>query len=196
MLLNKTEWRIFAVNFINLAVFGGIAMWRRNWEFLFYGSILVVVIGWILPVQRRVRFSTGVLWGLTIWGIIHMAGGNVHVGGGVLYEVQLLPVVLRYDQLVHAFGFGVATLVCHHLLRPYLIDDVRGWKAPAVILVLAGAGVGVVNEIIEFVAAWMIPETGVGGYTNTMLDLVFNMIGATIAMGWVIGRNRRSFKAV
>ena len=72
----------------------------------------------------------------------------------------------------------------------------RGWKAPAVILVLAGAGVGVVNEIIEFVAAWMIPETGVGGYTNTMLDLVFNMIGATIAMGWVIGRNRRSFKAV
>jgi len=45
--------------------------------------------------------------------------GNLRVGGEVLYNLQLIPVVLRYDQFVHAVGFGTATLVCHHLLRPY-----------------------------------------------------------------------------
>jgi len=39
-----------------------------------------------------------------------------------------------------------------------------------------------VNEIIEFAAVLMFPQTNVGGYVNTALDLVFNAGGAITAM--------------
>ena len=38
------------------------------------------------------------------------------------------------------------------------------------------------NEMIEFSAVLMVPDTNVGGYYNTALDLVFNALGAVIAM--------------
>jgi hypothetical protein len=43
----------------------------------------------------------------------------------------------------------------------------------------------VVNEVVEFVATLLIPETNVGGYRNTGWDLVSNLIGATTAATWI-----------
>ena len=43
-------------------------------------------------------------------------------------------------------------------------------------------GLGAVNEIIEFIAVLSFPDTNVGGYLNTSLDLVFNALGAMVAM--------------
>jgi len=42
-------------------------------------------------------------------------------------------------------------------------------------------GAGALNEIVEFVATVLVPETNVGGYYNTALDLVFNAAGALVA---------------
>ena len=42
-------------------------------------------------------------------------------------------------------------------------------------------GLGAMNEIIEFIAVLLIPETNVGGYENTGWDLVSNAVGAVIA---------------
>jgi len=50
---------------------------------------------------------------------------------------------------------------------------------------MAGLGVGALNEIIEFIIAQIVPETGVGGYLNTSLDLVSNLIGAILAMLYI-----------
>ena len=54
----------------------------------------------------------------------------------------------------------------------------------------AGLGFGALNEVVEFVATLLIPETNVGGYRNTGWDLVANLIGATIAatLIWAYGR--------
>ena len=46
----------------------------------------------------------------------------------------------------------------------------------------AGMGFGALNEIVEFFAVLMLPETNVGGYTNTGWDLVSNLVGATLAV--------------
>ena len=51
-------------------------------------------------------------------------------------------------------------------------------------------GLGAVNEIIEFSAVLAVPETNVGGYYNTALDLVFNGSGAILAM-WLVARQER-----
>jgi putative membrane protein len=159
----------------------------KNFEFLWYVAVLVFFFILILATLNRSGFDRPILWGLAIWGFLHMAGGGVRVGDGVLYALELIPIagsgdayVLKFDQVVHAFGFAVATLVVFHLLRPYLGERVN-WKIVYPIIALGGMGLGVVNEIVEFVAVVIFPETGVGGYYNTALDLVFNTIGAVLA---------------
>lgn len=192
MLLTRRELPVLIVNLVYIPIFTIIALRRTNYEFLLYVGVILIVATWIIWKQQKVRFDLPILWGLTVWGILHMAGGNIRVGGEVLYSLQLAPLiprfhVLRYDQLVHAFGFGVATLVCYHVLRSYLRTDITRWGALSLLVLLMGAGVGVVNEIIEFIAVVVMPETGVGGYENTMLDLVFNLIGgigAVLLITW------------
>ena len=150
--------------------------------------------------QRQIRFDRSILWGLTVWGLLHMAGGNLRVGNGVLYGLTLIPLVprfdiVRYDQLVHTFGFGVATLIGHHLLRPYLREGIDRWGTLSFLIVLMGAGFGALNEIVEFIAVVAMPETGVGGYENTLLDLVFNLIGGILAVVWLTCQRKRAAAA-
>jgi len=120
-----------------------------------------------------------------------MAGGGIYIKGTRLYEIMLIDLVgapyyiFKYDQFVHMFGFGVATLAMYYLIEPYLKFDHKKWVALSIILIMAGLGVGALNEIIEFFASVMLSRTGVGGYENTALDLVFNLVGAIIAMFFV-----------
>ncbi len=193
MLLTKRELPVLFVSLIYVPFFTWIALGRANYEFLLYVAVILVVGAWILWKQRRIKFGLPILWGLSAWGIMHMAGGNVRVGDGVLYDVILVPLIaeyhiLRYDQVVHMLGFGIATLLCHHLLRPFLRDGIERIGTLLFLVVLMGSGFGAINEIIEFIAVVAMPETGVGGYTNTLLDLVFNLIGGLVAAGWLARR--------
>ncbi len=185
MRLKRDELTCLAITLAYATVFTIIALRRSNQEFLLYAAVVLVVCVWVAWKQPVVRFGPVVLWGLSAWGLMHMAGGNVRIGKEVLYELQLVPRLLRYDQLVHAFGFGVATLVCHHLLSPLLAAPVQRRGMLAVLIVLMGCGVGALNEIIEFVAVLSFPDTGVGGYENTLMDLVFNLFGAIAATAWL-----------
>ena len=99
--------------------------------------------------------------------------------------------IFRYDQLVHIVGFGVATLVMHLLLKPHLRPGPTRWTALSIVIVMAGLGVGALNEIVEFAAVVLVPETGVGGYINTSLDLVADLIGALLALLYIRVRERR-----
>jgi uncharacterized membrane protein YjdF len=150
----------------------------------------------ILLTLHRSKFDYFILGGLSVWGFMHMAGGGVMVQGDVLYALPLVHIfgsgdslVLKYDQLVHMIGFGVSTLVAFHLIRPYLNTHVN-WTVMFPLIVLAGMGVGALNEIIEYVAVLAFPETGVGGYDNTMIDMIFNTLGAIVAVFVIYFRRR------
>lgn len=199
-MLSRRELPILLVNLIYIPFFTIVALQRGNIEFLMYVVVILVVGGLILWKQHKVKFNKSILWGLTIWGFLHMAGGNVRVGDGILYEVILLPlvdrvvgdgerlVIFRYDQLVHLLGFGIATLVAHHLLRPYLRERIEHGGTLLFLVVLMGSGFGALNELIEFTAVLIVPETGVGGYYNTLLDLCFNLVGGVLAVIYLIGQ--------
>ena len=191
MLLTRREIPVLIVNLLYVPAFTIIALRELNFEFLLYVAVVILVGALVVWKQRIVRFDRTILWGLTIWGVLHMTGGNIQVGDGVLYGLQLIPVVLRYDQFVHAFGFGTATLVCHHLLKPYLREGIDRWRTLSVLIVLMGCGLGAINEIIEFIAVKTIEDTNVGGYDNTLWDLIFNLIGGVFAVGWLTVRKRR-----
>jgi uncharacterized membrane protein YjdF len=161
----------------------------RDFEFLWYVAVLVFFFILIFATLKRSQFPPFILWGLSLWGLLHMAGGGIMIGDHVLYAQKLLPIIdnggefiiLKFDQFVHFFGFGVATLVVYHLLKPYL-NERTNYKVVYPLVAVAGTGLGVLNEIVEFTAVLAFPETGVGGYTNTALDLVFNTIGAIVAV--------------
>ncbi|MBI4716783.1 MAG: DUF2238 domain-containing protein [Planctomycetes bacterium] len=197
MLLTRREVPLLVANLIYVPVFTIIALRKHNYEFLMYVAVVLVIAAWILWQQRRVRFGRAILWGLTLWGLLHMAGGNIAVGDGVLYGVRLLPLserhhILRYDQVVHMFGFGVATLVAHHLLSPHLRGGLRRGAMFWMLVALMGCGFGALNEVIEFVAVLSLPQTGVGGYENTLWDLVFNLLGSVLAASWLARRAANS----
>ncbi len=191
MLLTRREWPVLLVNLVYVPVFTVIALRRFNFEFVLYVGVILLVGSLVLWKQRQVCFDLTILWGLTIWGLLHLAGGNIRVHGDVLYCLQLIPVVLRYDQLVHCFGFGVATLVCYHLLQAYLRPGVPLRGTLFFLTIMMGCGVGAMNEIVEFIAVKCCEETNVGGYDNTLWDLVFNLLGATLATLWLARRSRR-----
>lgn len=170
---------------------------KGDGEFIWYALIVVglflLVIG-TLPVSK---FNPGIVWTLSVWALLHLAGGGVKVGDGVLYGLQLIPIyngggemiLLKYDQVIHAFGFGICTYIAFHFLKRYTNNPYRfGIYA---IAALAGMGFGVLNEIAEFIAVLLFKNTGVGGYVNTALDLVFNTLGAVITMKFVWWKNRK-----
>jgi len=196
VLIRRREVPILVVNLAYVAGFGALSVARLNYEFIIYTLVIVVFFALIALTQRRVGFSPFVLWGLTAWGLMHMAGGHVYLGGARLYDLMLVTVspeheVLKYDQLVHMLGFGVATLVCYHLLRPRLEAGGSGGGVLLVLVALMGMGLGAFNEVIELAVSLAVPESGIGGYLNTAFDLAFNMVGAVLAAVWIGVQRRR-----
>jgi hypothetical protein len=173
------------------AVTGSVVQGNR--EFIFYIVVMVVLIGVMSLVHSRVRLTTALLWAFSVWGLAHMAGGLCPLPAGwpyngdhvVLYSLWLIPERLKYDQIVHAYGFGVTTWLCWHILRNGLRQPDGSALRPTfgmlVLCAAAGMGFGALNEVIEFIAVLTLPNTNVGGYENTGWDLVANLVGTIIA---------------
>lgn len=177
-----------AINIIALVFFVFMFLARENYEFMLYVGVIIFFLLLILVTNEKVNYPTAVLWGLTFWSLLHMAGGGLYWQGKKFYELMLWPVIgepyhiFKYDQFVHIVGFAVATLVMYYVLKPLLRTDLNKWTALSIVVVMAGLGLGALNEIVEFTATVIMPETGVGGYVNTSLDLVADLIGAILAM--------------
>lgn len=179
-----------------MVVFGAWAVATGNTEFLFYAAVMLALIGGVLLIDRQVHFSPAVLWGLSIWGLLHMAGGTVPIPesvtepGGLprLYSLRLWPWFIKYDQFVHAFGFGAATLAGWEGLRAATQLRRPPGFGLALLVVCIGMGLGALNEVVEFIATLIMPETNVGGYRNTGWDLVANLTGCLAAAGWLLAR--------
>lgn len=171
-----------------LVLCGGAAILRGNGEFIFYLVVMLILIGMIYAVHRRVAFSPLTLWLLAIWGLLHMGGGTIPIPAAladkgsdhaVLYSLKPWASLPRYDQVAHVFGFFVATLAASEALLA-ATKPVRIGMGFAAACALMGVGFGALNEVVEFIAVKTLPDTNVGGYENTGWDLVSNTIGAGV----------------
>lgn len=181
----------FTLFYMACSIVAAIATGNR--EFVFYIVVMFMLMGAVAAVHRRVGLSGTALWGLSLWGLAHMAGGMVPVPASwpvngehrVLYSWWLIPDLLKYDQIVHAFGFGMTTLVCWEGLQSLLHSAERPRPEPGLgsltLCAAAAMGFGALNEVVEFVATLLVPETNVGGYVNTGWDLVSNLAGVILA---------------
>lgn len=180
--MQRAAWAPFALFVAALCAATPFALGTDNAEFLFYIAVLVVLAGCVGLVHRRVDLHPLSLWALSLWAVLHLAGGLWRVSDevGVLYNLWLWPGRLKYDQLVHAYGFATATWVCWQGLRSALREP-RPTFGLAFLAMAAGMGLGALNEVVEFLATLLVPQTIVGGYVNTGWDLVSNLVGCALA---------------
>jgi glycopeptide antibiotics resistance protein len=72
-------------------------------------------------------------------------------------------------------------VMAYHLLRKSFA--VMSHSGVAMLFaVMTSVGVSALNEIMEFLIAVTVERNGVGGYENAMLDLIFNLSGAVVAV--------------
>jgi len=199
MTLTTTQKVLLAFNILIVLGFGTYFLQNLNYEFVAYAVTIALVIGVLYGTLRFTRFPTYIIAGITLWGVLHMLGGSVQTVDGVLYAYRIVPIfdgggeffILKYDQVVHAYLYGVVGLMFYHLLREVVGIRTHGAFIAAT-AIFAAASFSIINEIVEFLAVVNLPETGVGGYHNTVLDMIFNFGGAAVAvMSYVVLRRSR-----
>ncbi len=200
MALNKHHWiiLIFTLAYVSLA--GLFFVRAGNYEFLWYIAILLFFTIFICATFKVSHLPIWLLWLLSVWGLVHMLGGGLKIDGEALYAYVVLPIftdggeftILKFDQIVHAFGFGVTAVLVRHLFLRDVPKVIRPFWV-GVISVCVAMGMGTLNEIVEFIAVIYSTSTGVGGYINTSLDLVFNAVGAIggVVIAEIYGRFKR-----
>lgn len=192
MKLERKYWPVFLVNLFVVVVATIYYVSIQNYEFMIYVAVIIFFMAVVLFTKNKVEYPLPLLWGLSLWAFLHMAGGSLYINDIRLYDTIFINLVgepyyiFKYDQAVHIFGFFVSTFVAYYLLKPLLIKTVRGAVPLAIVLTMAGLGAGSLNEIIEFITVLVASSTGVGGYENTLLDLVSNLIGATAASIYIV----------
>lgn len=155
-----------------------------NAEFLGYIAVIIflVVLGGCVLTHQCV--PSWLLMALSLVGLFHLLGAAVPVNGDILYNYVPFPVenpsgltFIKFDQIVHTYGTLVAALLMYYFLRR---DTSFHWLGIAVFSILGASGIGALNEIIEFLAKMTVPDTDVGGYYNTAVDLCVNLFGAVL----------------
>jgi putative membrane protein len=189
MEMKKRDWSVY----LNIAILTFFTIWFvavKNYEFLLYTVTLGLLIYILAKTDKIFNYLSLAKWGFTVWLFLHLAGGSFRVAGERLYDFMFFTLIgdpyfiLRYDQVIHAFCYFVITLfvfsmvmyVSRKKIHPFLIG---------LIAVLASMGISAMNEIIEFSTVAFFQAIGVGNYFNNALDLVFNLIGAGLALVYV-----------
>lgn len=157
-----------------------------------YVATLVVLGLLLLRLDRTVGFSDLVAVGVTAWALAHLAGGLIGLDGDrVLYNAELAP-HLRYDNVVHFFGFGVAGVAAWEALAPRSGGHNPAPMVAGLTVWFFGMGIGALNEVVEFAIALNVEKSNIGGYLNTGRDLVANMLGAAGGALVVVRRVRQA----
>jgi len=196
MTLTRGQKNILLTFLVSVLAFTATFIAQKNFEFIGYVVVVILILWVVMASTRHVDYPDYVLWGLLVWAILHMLGGVVMSNGKVIYTLMIYPIisepysVLKYDQLIHAYGFFTATLVMYYVLKKYLVRPF-GWTAVGIVIAMAGLGLGALNEIVEFTMTVLLPNTNVGGYENTAIDLISNFVGALLAV-WFIKRKERT----
>jgi len=185
--LTKTQLFILIIDILYLLIFG-ILFWKRgNVEFFVYVISIILLLVFVGLLHLKFNFSNFVLGGLSFVGLLHMIGGGVIVNGLIMYGHYLVLGIIRYDKIVHFFGIFFAVFLIYEMIKSKRVSKL----VLSLILILSGIGIGTLHELLEYSLVVILPETGVGGYENTMGDILFNAIGAVVAVGWLNFRRKK-----
>lgn len=172
------------ISYALLLIFVVLSIIRKNYEFLFYASTLIIFILVIQISDKKIHYNKIGLWGFNAWLLAHLLGGLATIKGVRLYDLMIFNLVgdpyniLKYDQVIHFFCYVVIGILMHDVMKTLVTKDADKttlW----IVTVLAASSVGALNEVIEFISViFLNAADAVGGYTNTAIDMVANLLGA------------------
>lgn len=192
---------VIAFNIAYLAAFITGAVIVENYVFFYQAGILTALIFALYLAHRNVCYSSSLLWSLSFWGLFHLAGNLLYfpLAGvfssshpaetTVLNQTWIIADRLRYDHLVHCYGFALTTWLMWQSLCQIIHRRYQRRLLPTFGLLLLCAtssmGYGAVNETVEFVSNICFPHTDMAASAQTSWDLIANMTGAAIASVWI-----------
>jgi uncharacterized membrane protein YjdF len=161
-----------------LVIFFISALVVENYEFAsyivfyFFGLILIN----LTSAQFLKRFQL-TYFAVSMFLVFHIMGGIVHLGGIRLYDTYLFGI--RYDWIIHYIGGVLCAMIAYDLLN---FSSSRQYESDFllfILLILIGAGISSLNEILEYGAVvFLNAAKAVGDYYNNALDLLNNTLGA------------------
>lgn len=190
---------VLVVTGLYTAAFTAVALARGSRELPLYLGLMAVMVPLAWWLHRRQPLTRPLMWAFSAWAFLHLAGGLLPEPGGgagsLLYNWWLIPGRLRFDHVVHAFGFGTCTWLCWHFMSRTLSradgSPLRPTAGVLAISVAFGLGLGALNETVEFITTRLRPGTNIGDFENTGWDLVANLGGTLIAAALIRWRHRR-----
>lgn len=182
-LVNHKNYLILAFTVVYLGAFTANGLWNTDYEFLYYTILITAFIVAITVIHRNLHLASFILVNLSLLGFIHLLGGNFYIAGIRLYDIYFIPGIIRYDNIVHAYGTFIGTLTVYSLLSSYIHPIIRSrYPIFAILLILMAIGTGTIVELVEFFAVLLFGvEAKVGDYFNNALDLLFNTLGSMFA---------------
>ena len=151
------------------------------WVYLPALAASVAIVVWVD--HRWGPIPSVLLWMLSLWAVLHLAGGLAANPTGrtdILYGMWLVDGVLRWDQMVHGFGTLVATAV--------FAVAARDTDHPLLWGFAWGQLPGVINETVENIFAQFVEGSNVGDAVNTAWDFGWQLIGGALAVIWIVAR--------
>lgn len=161
----------------------------RNYEFVIYAGVLLPFVGLIHATDKRFNYNNLALWGFALWALLHMLGGLLVLKGVRLYDWMPYVIVgepyniLKYDQILHVYFYIIAAILLGSVVSDVVRKNANRWTI-SIIIVLAACGIGAINEILEFLPVVFFNSPGPGGYINTSIDIITNLIGSVIGT-WI-----------
>jgi len=162
-------------------------------EFLYYISIICFLILGVFTAHKKLHYSASLLWALSIWGLMHLAGGLISPSETWYFaddqknldSLWIVPGKLKYEHLLHTYGFAITTWLSWQTLLGIIHRRYQRRLHPTfgLLMVCATSSMGYasINEMVEFLATIIIPNSETGNYINTGWNLVANAIGAITA---------------
>jgi hypothetical protein len=175
----RVDWAPYWATGTALVLAFGLNAWTGNRLWFWYTAIgtgvFLTVIGWVR--RNRPAVPPMATWMVGLAGAMHYVGGSLsglHQVGGPNGLYFVFP---WWDNVVHfvgCFALGVAALA---------VLEARGARPRAAFTIVEGVALaslaGVVVELYEFAQFYWLGTIDQGFYTNTVLDLYYNLLGAS-----------------
>lgn len=171
---------MFFIAILYLIVFGIWSIMIKNFEFLYYILLMFVVLILIVKYRKKFKISVPAISGLTLLGFLSAFGGVVYIGGTRIFDIWIIPNILKYDNVIHFCASLVLAVMIFDYFYPHLDKELKQNTFVVICMfTLLALGIGAFYEIFELIAVLFLNAAeGVGGYLNNAFDLVFNTLGA------------------
>lgn len=197
---DERDWRTVKPFVIGIVSFGLLALFNESRDFDLWrnyavmGMVLGSPVTWIVY-KLDVRVPYYIQWVIVAGLWLHYGGGSVGSPGphgepglsGMHGINGTYHVFSWWDNLTHFMGMAASALAAAYLLDVFQLRRRLGWPRALVgtIAFLSGLAVGAGVELYEYLGKTLFQTIDQGGYHNTMADLAWNFVGATV--GSIVG---------